>query len=101
MGITPIPDAQLWDGLTLTDEIRDDLAGNAPLWFYILKEAELLADAAHLGPVGGRIVAEVLIGLLLGDPLSYISVEPGWKPTLPARKPGTFTLSDLVNVAIA
>ena len=34
-----------------------------------------------LGPVGGRIVAEVLIGLLVGDPLSYLSVDPPWKPT--------------------
>jgi hypothetical protein len=33
-----------------------------PLWFYVLMESEYLADGDHLGPVGGRIVAEVLIG---------------------------------------
>jgi hypothetical protein len=39
--------------------------GEAPLWFYILKEAELPPyKAEQLGPVGGRIVAEVLVGLL-------------------------------------
>jgi hypothetical protein len=47
-----------------------------------------------------RIVAEVLIGLLAGDPLSYLNVQPTWKPTLPAANPGSFTLSDLVNIAV-
>jgi len=99
MGIEPLSDEELFDGLEIGEEARKDLAGRAPLWFYILKEAELRAESAHLGPVGGRIVAEVLIGLLAGDPLSYLGVQPNWKPTLPARGEG-FTLSDLINVAI-
>jgi hypothetical protein len=100
MGITPLTDDQLFSGLTIDQGSQDDLAGRQPLWFYILKEAELLTGAAHLGPVGGRIVAEVLIGLLAGDPLSYLSVEPNWVPDLlPAATAGTFTLSDLVNIA--
>ena len=41
---------------------------STPLWYYVLKEAEVLADGLHLGPVGGRIVAEVFIGLLQTDP---------------------------------
>ncbi len=42
--------------------------GEAPLWFYILKEAELVGDGTAtgkgrtLGSVGGRIVAEVTLG---------------------------------------
>ena len=36
----------------------------------------------HLGPVGGRIVAETLIGLLRADPTSYLSVYPGFRPFL-------------------
>ena len=56
------------------------------------------AESAHLGPVGGRIVAEVLIGLLAGDPLSYLGVQPNWTPTLGGG--GKFTLSDLVNIAV-
>src|SRR3954465_2676501 len=32
-----------------------------PLWFYILKEADVLHDGDRLGPVGGRIVGEVLV----------------------------------------
>ncbi|MBZ9938252.1 heme peroxidase family protein [Mesorhizobium sp. BR1-1-16] len=75
------------------------LAGNAPLWFYLLKEAEL-EGGSHLGPVGGKIVAEVIAGLILADGQSFLSQEPGWMPTLPAKTPGSFTLSDLVNIAI-
>lgn len=100
MGVEPLSDDDLLGGVSLDEETRADLAGHAPLWFYILKEAEKRAESAHLGPVGGRIVAEVLIGLLGGDPLSYLSVEPNWRPMLPAAAQGTFTLSDLINIAI-
>ena len=41
-----------------------------PLWFYCLKEAEL-SQGDTLGPLGSRIVAETLIGLIVADPLSY------------------------------
>ncbi len=71
-----------------------------PLWFYILKESELVAGAQHLGPVGGRIVAEVLLGLLRGDPQSWFNVEPGWQPALPdADGDGRFTMADLIKFA--
>jgi hypothetical protein len=76
-----------------------DLAGNAPLWYYVLKEAQEKAAAHRLGPVGGRIVAEVIVGLLWGDPLSFLRVQPNWRPELPAATPGNFTLTDLVRFA--
>jgi hypothetical protein len=66
-----------------------DLAGfgvgldrSTPLWFYILREAELVNGGQFLGPVGGQIVAEVMLGLLLADPTSYLAVEPHWQPHL-------------------
>jgi hypothetical protein len=78
----------------------DPLPGEHPLWYYILREAADCEDGRHLGPVGGRIVAEVLIGLLAGDPQSYLSVEPAWRPTLPSTLgPGEFSLADLLRVA--
>jgi hypothetical protein len=52
-----------------------------PLWYYILREAKELRKGFRLGPVGGRIVAEVLIGLLAGDPHSFLNVDPRWQPT--------------------
>jgi len=73
-----------------------------PLFFYILKEAEVFSSGHRLGPTGGRIVAEVLIGLLRADPCSYLSVSPSWHPRageFGARKDGEFTVADLLRFA--
>jgi hypothetical protein len=67
-----------------------------PLWFYILKEAEALHEGDRLGPVGGRIVGEVLVGIIDADPESFRSVDPSWTPTLPARRAGAFGLADVL-----
>ncbi|MCA9968003.1 MAG: hypothetical protein KC423_27345, partial [Anaerolineales bacterium] len=69
-----------------------------PLWFYILREAEVLAEGKQLGPMGGRMVAEVLIGLLEGDRQSFVRADPQWKPTLGARE-GEFGMVDLLDFA--
>jgi Animal haem peroxidase len=66
-----------------------------PLWYYVLRESDAREDGERLGPVGGRIVAEVLLGIIDGDPGSYRSAEPGWKPRLPARGE-QFTLTDIL-----
>ena len=75
--------------------------GEAPLWFYILKEAELPPhNGERLGPVGGRIMAEVLVGLLQRDPNSYLYLDPAWKPAPPiAPTTGQFTFADLLKYA--
>jgi len=98
-----------------------DLAGlsrefgaNTPLWYYILYEAEHCNQGKHLGPVGGRIVAEVFIGLLRADKTSYLNAPGGFKPKAGAfgavAKPpgdrlwgsfsssgdGDFTMADLI-----
>lgn len=70
-----------------------------PLWYYILKEAELMCAGEHLGPVGGRIVGEVFIGLLRSDQSSYLAAAPTWKPTLPSGVSGDFRMSDLLSFA--
>ena len=74
-----------------------------PLWYYILKESELKAAGEHLGPVGGRIVAEVLIGVLQGDKQSYLSQDPDWTPTLPtvdaSHQGNQFGMIDLLTIA--
>jgi hypothetical protein len=75
--------------------------GEAPLWYYVLKEAELPPNnAERLGAVGGRIVAEVLVGLLQRDPTSYLYLDPAWKPTTPiAPGTGQFGFADLLKYA--
>jgi hypothetical protein len=55
-------------------------SGDTPLWFYILREAAVAGAGERLGPVGGRIVAEVMIALLDRDPTSVRSAAPGFKP---------------------
>lgn len=83
---------------------------NCPLWTYVLAEAALhkkavtvpVAEPNHiiqtpqLGPVGGRIVAEVFLGLLFGDGGSYLSQHPDWQPASGAN----YKLKDFVNYAL-
>src|SRR6266571_4683009 len=52
----------------------------------------------RMGPVGTRIVAETLIGLLDADPNSYRSAYPKWRPTL-RNAHGDFGIADLLRVA--
>jgi hypothetical protein len=55
-----------------------------------------------LGDVGGRIVAEVFIGLLEADQQSYryYNLHGGkWNPTLPREKDDNFTIVDLLRFA--
>ncbi|MFG2056137.1 heme peroxidase family protein [Micromonospora sp. NPDC048930] len=59
-----------------------------PLWFYILGEAGKAGEGKHLGPVGGRIVAEVLLGLLEIDTRSFLQAEPTWQPREDRRTVG-------------
>lgn len=70
---------------------------STPLWYYILREAQVFNDGLRLGPVGGRIVAETLIGLLARDEYSYLST--GFRPSLPSQTPGTFKITDLLRWA--
>lgn len=65
------------------DEIASDSTGDAvcdggfdqstPLWFYVLKEAQVKADGERLGPLGSRLIGETLVGLIVTDPNSYIN----------------------------
>jgi hypothetical protein len=64
IGVTPLTPEQVgiasagWDGET-------------PLWYYILREAEVCTGGHRLGPVGGQIVTEVLVGLIDADATSF------------------------------
>src|SRR5216683_1646160 len=75
--------------------------GETPLFYYILKEGEVRTGGERLGDVGGRIVAEVLLGLIDGDPTSYRNAESEWRPTLPGDQQGHFTMADLLRFARA
>jgi len=92
----------------LTDDDFDmlkpyDLQNRAPLWFYILREAQLVQNGEMLGPVAARIVTEVFIGLLEGDNSSYLRQEPDWRPFLPTVDPAqqgeNFKMIDILRFA--
>ena len=70
-----------------------------PLWYYLLAEARH-HGGQRLGPVGGTLVAEVLVGLVRRSHDSILR-SPGWVPSLPAAKPGRFDLADLTLSGIA
>jgi hypothetical protein len=56
----------------------------------------------RLGPIGRRIVGEVIIGLLELDRDSFLSVDPRWRPTLPTRSgkvTGEFRMVDFLTFA--
>ena len=96
-----VPNESILSGsdLGLEGELADKFGDETPLWYYVLKEAEVQQDGERLGRVGGRIVAEVLLGLLDGDPLSFLSVEPNWEPELPRGEDGQFKMADLIRFA--
>ncbi|HKQ14772.1 MAG TPA: heme peroxidase family protein, partial [Steroidobacteraceae bacterium] len=79
-----------------------NLDRSTPLWFYILREAQVMTQGRTLGPVGGRIVGEVLIGLMQLNRNSYLSANPRWRPTLLDRfgqQTGDFKMVDLLTFA--
>ncbi len=61
-----------------------------------------MAQGRTLGPVGGRIVGEVLIGLMQLNRNSYLSANPRWRPTLfdrLGRQTGDFKMVDFLTFA--
>jgi hypothetical protein len=92
---------------------------HTPLWYYVLREAgatqttqptlvpsppptaTTTSTGLRLGPVGARIVGEVILGLLTADPTSYLSAQPDWQPILPTRSgaTGTFRMIDFLTYA--
>jgi hypothetical protein len=83
-------------------DLGEHLDESTPLWYYILKEAKVMEDGVRLGPVGGCIVGEVLIGLLQLSRRSFLSVAPQWRPTLPTRSgrvTGDFRMVDFLTFA--
>lgn len=97
MRIKPLSKAEIAQGPD--GEVAKSLGFHteSPLWYYILKEAQVQGQGKRLGQVGSRILAEVFVGLLEADSSSFLARNPAWQPTLPAQNPGTFTMVDLLK----
>jgi hypothetical protein len=120
MGIPVLPDSKILIGQftgnpadikgDIVTEGGDAFKGNCPLWTYVLAETEEVdvkvattdgdkkIKTRRLGPVGGRIVAETLVGILEGDSSSFINQDPLWQPSLAVN--GVFGLRELVATAL-
>ncbi len=114
MGIPVVPDDALKVGkateadsnrnLKLVD-ISANFKDNAPLWFYILSEAQQAfksnASPIRLGKTGGRLVGEVFVGLLLADHNSFLFQDTTWRPRQDFLGPtGTFGIPELISQAL-
>ncbi len=120
MGVTPMADKDIRIGkgvdkqdhadpaIVSIDKISPVFVNNCPLWTYILAEAmnhqvkvqipvrnPIPITTPQLGPVGGRIVAEVFLGLMFGDNHSLLTANHTWTPKNPC-----FALKDFVNYAL-
>ena len=101
VGVTPLTRAGIIQGAgganldALTKAEKDALAANTPLWFYLLREAEL--NDGRLTGVGGRIVAETFHRAIEGSRFSILR-DPTWRPSL-GRNATTFEMTDLLFFA--
>jgi hypothetical protein len=122
IGAPTIPDDELVIGKATADpadvkrpitDIAAGFANNAPLWTYVLSEAQVTSlKRPHpgvtdpdlipiaLGPVGGTIIAEVFAALLLGDRGSFLNADPTFEPRPEYQHEGKFGLAQLINAAI-
>jgi hypothetical protein len=97
VNIKPLTKAQILNGSGgakldhLTAAEKDAVAARTPLWFYILREAEL--NGGRLKGVGARIVVETFHRAMEGSRFSIVR-NPDFAPTLGPRK-GTFEMTDL------
>jgi hypothetical protein len=74
---------------------RDAIVARTPLWFYVLREAEL--NGGQLAGVGARIVAETFHRAMEGSETSIVR-DPTFKPTL-GPNATTFRMADLLLFA--
>lgn len=101
LGVPPLTAEQILEGSAgatlegLTDDQKATVSTVTPLWFYILREAEF--HNGRLGPVGGRIVAEVFHRAMEGSRTSIVR-EPSWRPVL-GQDSDTFRMTDLLLFA--
>jgi hypothetical protein len=101
VNLTKLTKAQIRDGSNgaaldgLTQAQRDAVLTNTPLWFYVLREAEL--NGGKLKGVGARIVAETFHRAMEGSQASIVR-DPAWRPTLGPNST-TFRMVDLLLFA--
>ncbi len=88
-----IPDA------TPERQVPSAILKKTPLFFYILREADVREGGRRLGPVGRKMLAEVFVGLLWYDTKSFLRVQPTWQPWVQGTEIERFTMSHFLKFA--
>ena len=102
VAVTALTKAQIRDGAGganlsgLSAEERTAFLEHTPLWFYILREAEL--NGGKLTGVGARIVAETIHRAIQGSRFSIMK-DTAFKPSLGPNAPAKFDMRDLLFFA--
>ncbi len=99
LGVPPLSAAAVAGTFNGTGGITypTELFGRTPLWYYVLAEAQGVHGGEQLGPVGSRILAAVIVGLLRADPASYLNTI-GWQPSL-GQAAGSFSCVEMLKAA--
>lgn len=121
MGEVPLADTEIRIGkftgdaadiVTTMAAMGPEFADNCPLWTYILAETvetsitvattqgDRTVTSRQLGPVGGRIVAETMVGLMHADSSAFIAQHPLWQPRADLMHDGKFGLRELIAAAL-
>ncbi len=95
LGVPALTAAEIATGPHAAILLSSGFDTQTPLWFYILKEAEVRQAGQRLGGVGSRLVVETFHGLVEGSEHSILK-QAGWKPSLPATQADHFTMNDLL-----
>jgi hypothetical protein len=101
VAVTTLSKAQIRDGKggvtleSLSKKQRSRVVTDTPLWFYILREAEL--NGGRLTGVGARIVTETFHRAMEGSTFSIVR-DPKWRPQL-GPNTSTFRMVDLLLFA--
>ena len=101
VSVTPLTRTQIRNGSggavlsSLTAAQRDAVLDRTPLWFYVLREAEL--GGGRLAGVGARIVAETIHRAIEGSRWSIVR-DPAFKPKF-GPDDQTFDMRDLLFFA--
>ncbi len=105
MGVAPLSASELQSGNTpaLNQVLSDNgFLERTPLWYYVLKEAEVRANGNSLGEVGSRVVCETIIGQLRHDAESFLNQNPVWTPAQGVKLPNgdpIVTIADFIRFA--
>lgn len=96
--VTPADRKKLRDR-GLPEQLPDALLTDTPLFYYLLKEAEVMQGGLCLGPVGRTILVETLVGILRHNENTILNNNPYWRPFAGAIPGEPYTMAHFLSFA--